>query len=391
MKKILLLSFYYTPDLCAGSFRAAALIDALLPMAKSYNIHIDLITTMPNRYHHFKAEAGTYEQRENIAIYRIPLPSHKSGFIDQAKAFTTYYLSVKKLLKKNKAMKYDCVFSTSSRLFTAFLGARVSHKYQCPLFLDMRDIFTETMESLLPAPLKKILVPIFKQVENYTLKRANALNLVSSGFTSYFSQKIKSDCALFHISNGVDICFKNLNNKTIAAHFKKPIRILYAGNIGAGQGIEKIIPSLAHNTADLCEFRIVGSGGKLNTLKKTCANITNVKIIPPMSRALLITEYEQADILFLHLNDCPAFLRVLPSKIFEYVMTGKPILAGVPGCSAKFLSEHVLSCEVFKPCDADAGLEKLKMIIDNNNTDNKTDTELFYQKFNREKLIILNQ
>jgi glycosyltransferase involved in cell wall biosynthesis len=75
--------------------------------------------------------------------------------------------------------------------------------------------------------------------------------------------------------------------------------------------------------------------------------------------------YREADVLFLHLNDYKAFKRVLPSKIFEYAATGKPILAGVGGYSAAFLVENVANAAVFPPCDAAAGiiaLESLRLV-----------------------------
>ena len=53
----------------------------------------------------------------------------------------------------------------------------------------------------------------------------------------------------------------------------------------------------------------------------------------------LIKKYQEADILFLHLNNYKAFLKVLPSKIFEYSATHKPICAGVSGHSKEFLKK----------------------------------------------------
>ena len=50
--RILLLSFYYPPDLSAGSFRAAALVKALT-QAGSTGLTIDVLTTVPNRYKSF--------------------------------------------------------------------------------------------------------------------------------------------------------------------------------------------------------------------------------------------------------------------------------------------------------------------------------------------------
>ena len=46
---ILLLSFYYPPDIGPGSLRAASIVDALVEKGKN-NLKIDVLTTMPNRY-----------------------------------------------------------------------------------------------------------------------------------------------------------------------------------------------------------------------------------------------------------------------------------------------------------------------------------------------------
>src|SRR5690606_37143794 len=47
--KLLLLTFYYPPDLSAGSFRAAALAEALL-RAGGRDVEVDVLTTRPHRY-----------------------------------------------------------------------------------------------------------------------------------------------------------------------------------------------------------------------------------------------------------------------------------------------------------------------------------------------------
>ena len=52
-----------------------------------------------------------------------------------------------------------------------------------------------------------------------------------------------------------------------------------------------------------------------------------------------MSEYDKASILFLHLNDYEAFYKVLPSKIFEYATTGKPIIAGVNGFAKDVISK----------------------------------------------------
>ena len=50
--RVLVLSFYFRPDLSAGSFRASTLVDSLLAILPA-GASIEVITTAPNRYRTF--------------------------------------------------------------------------------------------------------------------------------------------------------------------------------------------------------------------------------------------------------------------------------------------------------------------------------------------------
>ena len=117
MKRIVYLTFYFKPDLCAGSFRNSPLAIELSRQANLENAFIDLYTTLPNRYNTFKSKALKYEEIGNLRIHRISLPLHNSGMIDQILSFSKYFWTV---LKMNRGKKINLVFASSSRLFTAF-------------------------------------------------------------------------------------------------------------------------------------------------------------------------------------------------------------------------------------------------------------------------------
>jgi glycosyltransferase involved in cell wall biosynthesis len=103
-----------------------------------------------------------------------------------------------------------------------------------------------------------------------------------------------------------------------------------------------------------------------------------------MSRDELIKEYLAADVLFLHLNDYEAFKKVLPSKIFEYAATGKPVWAGVAGYAAEFIRSEVDNAAVFPPCDAEAAVDAFETL-----TLQSSRRVAFIQKFSRKKIIRL--
>ena len=157
--KIFVLSFYYQPDLCAGSFRTTALVEQLKHLK---DVEIEVITTMPNRYASFSAGALNRELNENIKIHRIDLPSHKSGMLDQVKSFTVFYLEAMKIVNSEQ---YDVIYATSSRLFTAFLGARIAKKRMKPLYLDIRDIFVDTIKDVLSPKLVFLITPFLSLIE----------------------------------------------------------------------------------------------------------------------------------------------------------------------------------------------------------------------------------
>ena len=357
MKKILVLSFYYQPDLCAGSFRCTALVDELAKTGAS--IHV--ITTAPNRYESFKAPADKHTKVDNITVDRIIIPSHSSGMIDQIISFYAFYRGAIKLAVVND---YDLVFATSSRLFTAFLGAQVSRKKRIPLYIDVRDLFVDTISDILSPLVAWLVSPILSVVERYTFNSAKKINLVSKGFLPYFKQRY-SGIPISFFTNGIDeefIQVSQVDNKS--GPIKSRVSLLYAGNIGEGQGLHKIIPEIADRLSKRINFRVIGGGGLTHKLQDAVAKLglDNVELVSPMGREALIEEYIKADVLFLHLNDYEAFRKVLPSKLFEYGAMNKPILAGISGYSKEFVKSEISDCAVFSPTNSEDAVKKFESL-----------------------------
>lgn len=354
-KRLLFLSFYYPPDLSAGSFRSKALVKEFIVQAGA-GWDIDILTTMPNRYCSLSSEAALVEQVDGLKVQRILLPAHQSGMRDQSLAFVAYARNVRRAIKGNH---YDMVFATTSRLATGVLGARIASRRRIPLYLDMRDIFSDTMEDVLKDSALRILLPAIRLAEKYAVGHACKVNVVSGGFLPYFEEH--------GLANGFSIFPNGIDDEFLGVDFSKQIDdkakkvILYAGNIGKGQGLHRVVPELAQRLDGDWLVRIVGDGGMLGALKSelTRKGIDNVELMAPVPRCELIDHYRQADVLFLHLNDYKAFRRVLPSKIFEYAATSKPILAGVGGYAATFLQENVPNVAIFPPCNAKAGADAL--------------------------------
>lgn len=355
MKRILYLTFYFEPDLCAGSFRNSPLAKELASQVKDSAI-IDIITTLPNRYSTFDSDAPMYEEFENLRIHRILIPKHKSGFTDQILAFKTYFNAAKKLIKGNE---YDLVFASSSRLFTAFLGYVIASKRQIPLYLDIRDIFIDTIKDVVKNKLLKFLIlPPLKLVEKKVFTYASHINLISGGFENYFKKFSGPTFSFF--PNGIDNQFLNLSPSDYSNRSYKTIT--YAGNLGEGQGLHIIIPEAAKKLGDDYQFLIIGDGGVKSKLiaELNRLGVSNVELRNPIARKELLEVYKNSDFLFLHLNDYDAFKKVLPSKIFELGAYDKPIIAGVAGFANQFIEDNIPNKILFLPGDVESFVSQIR-------------------------------
>jgi len=376
-KRILFLSFYFEPDLCAGSFRNSPLAYELARQAQELDIEIDVITTMPNRYSTYSAQALDFEQKENLSINRILIPTHQSGIKDQVNSYRTYFSAVRNLVK---GKKYDLVYASSSRLFTAYLGYRIASERKIPLYLDIRDIFVDTIKDVFPNPLiKKLVLPLMVIIEKKTFSYASHINLISGGFKDYFK---KFNVPLItEFSNGIDPVFLEAP-KQFHSKNEKVKTILYAGNIGEGQGLHRIVPSAAKILGEGFQFKIIGDGGAKSKLINALEGISNVEFLPPVDREKLIEEYNTADFLFMHLNDYDAFKKVLPSKVFELGVFPKPLIAGVNGYSRQFVEVNLPGSILIEPCN---GKELAQKVLAHN-FDALIDRTEFAKQFKRDAI-----
>jgi glycosyltransferase involved in cell wall biosynthesis len=383
--KIVFFTLYFPPDIGAGSFRAISLVNELSKKIH-VNSQIHVITSHPNRYITHRIQAKDNEQMDNVFIHRIKIPSYGRGMLSQTRTFIVYAI---KAFKLSLNIKPNFILGTTSRLMTGVLTYISARYHKCNYFIDLRDIFSETISDIFRAKNRffaYFIKYIFILIERKILDSASGVNVVSEGFTQYFESININTSNWYFFPNGVDDEFVNLNlvktnnNKTVKT-------ILYAGNIGNGQGLEKIIPDIAMRLGPDYKFVIIGDGGAINLLErkiKKC-NIVNIELIPPVSRIELIEHYNNADILFLHLNNIKALERVLPSKIFEYAAIGRPIIAGLNGYSADFLRRNIDYSQIFEPGDINTAVSYILSVDYSSISDGKI--HKFIKKYSRKSIM----
>ena len=81
--KICFFTFYFPPDLSAGSFRSTALVDSLIEKMNPKDSLV-VITTSPNRYKSYEVLSEFLTVKSNLKIFRIKLPKHSGSMLSQS-------------------------------------------------------------------------------------------------------------------------------------------------------------------------------------------------------------------------------------------------------------------------------------------------------------------
>ena len=139
------------------------------------------------------------------------------------------------------------------------------------------------------------------------------------------------------VSNGLSQDrFRSLSN---IAYYppEHPLVITYIGNIGNGQDLGPVIDVVRH-LPDV-KLNLIGDGIELERYRKYIRqeNIRNVQFFGKMKWNRLLPFYQTSSILLARLGK--NYQSALPSKLFEYLATGLPVLFYGNGEAARFLKD----------------------------------------------------
>ena len=337
---ILYLSFSFDPDRGPAAIRNSLIAEELSKQEIVNTVHV--ITTEPE-----EAIGGGFspiQSHGKLKISKILVKTKCRGFLGQLIRYYKYQSFVR---QRCKAANYDLVFATSSKLGTAFLGAYLATKTNSYFYLDIRDLFMETIDDYFPQIIFKPIKIALSIFDRYSIRRADKINALSTAFREPI-KNINAAVPMSQINHGVDLEFlpplvkeTTHSSLSIASQQSKKI-LLYAGNFGFGQGIENVLSRVSYALPEDWEFHLYGSGSRKRKVLNAAETLPNVIVHPPVEREKLPKIYSDSDVLFLSLNSGKAFSKSIPSKIFEYCATGKPILGFCSGQLEQFVQENSL-------------------------------------------------
>jgi glycosyltransferase involved in cell wall biosynthesis len=85
---------------------------------------------------------------------------------------------------------------------------------------------------------------------------------------------------------------------------------------------------------------IIGTGPKFNELKEKTKNIKNIKLLGYLKQENLYKVLVSSDILLISLKNDINYTKNIPSKLYDYLASKKPIVINIPGSCQEIIKEH---------------------------------------------------
>jgi glycosyltransferase involved in cell wall biosynthesis len=111
-------------------------------------------------------------------------------------------------------------------------------------------------------------------------------------------------------------------------------------------------------------FMIVGSGAELRDLQQQASErgLGNVTFVGRVEHGDIASYWHLSDITLVLLKDIPLFRTVIPSKIFEAMATGTPIITNVRG-ELQTLLEPLGTAEIIEPSSLKALVDAIEKLV----------------------------
>lgn len=267
--------------------------------------------------------------------------------------------------------KPQLVIGTSPQFFTACSAFMVSWIKRIPFIFEVRDLWPDSIKAVGALNHTGILTALEK-VELWLYQRAALIVPVTESFKKNMVLRGVSEHKIEVVTNGVDMArFKPLRKDPVLLEryeLQEKFVVGYVGTHGMAHALETIIDS-AEKVRELHDggnvhFLFLGDGAEKKNLigKAAQRNLRNVTFIDSVSKDQVSRYWSLLDAAIIHLKKDELFKSVIPSKLFECMGMGLPILHGVAGESAELVIKHEVGI-VFEPENAVSlcnGIVKLK-------------------------------
>jgi glycosyltransferase involved in cell wall biosynthesis len=245
--------------------------------------------------------------------------------------------------------RVDVIVGTSPQFFTAcaawFLGA----VRRTPFVFELRDIWPESIKAV-GAMNDTFALRQMEKLELFLYRRAARIVSVTHSFKKNLVARGIDGDKIAVVTNGVDMTRFRPRDKDpeLVRRLGLEGRFVagYIGTHGMAHGLETLLEAAdrlrARPGGERFSIVLLGDGAQKAALKADAAarGLANVVFIDSVPKDEVARYWALLDVTIIHLRKTELFSTVIPSKLFECMGMGIPVLHGVAGESADIVQRE---------------------------------------------------
>lgn len=365
--RILMLTQWFDPE---PTFKGLLFAKAL----RDQGHDVEVLTGFPNYpggkvYPGYRQRAYSRERLEGVTVHRVPLyPSHDSSAVRRAANYLSFALS--STAASLVIRKPDVVYLYHPPATAAAAALALKHLRGVPFVIDVQDLWPDTLQATGMIH-NDTALGVVGWGMRLIYAAAGHVVVLSPGFRKAIAPSVGRR-KVSVIPNWADESQMVMGDPQAANSSNREhpfaeglFTVLFAGTLGAAQGLDTVLAAAHRLRADGVQFVFVGAGIEADRLQRRAAELglDNVRFLARRPVSAMSPLLAAADALLVHLRSEPLFEITIPSKTQAYLMAGRPILMGVRGDAANLVRDAGAGI-VFEPDDAAALAEAVLQLRD---------------------------
>ena len=331
---------------------------------------VTVITCAPNFpkgkvFDGYQNKAFQTETIEGIEVIRVwSYITANEGFVRRILDYLSFMASA--IVASPRVHDVDLVIGTSPQFFTAVAAYVVSRMKRIPYVFELRDLWPESIKAV-GAMKESFAIRMLERLEMFLYRKAARIVSVTESFKQVLMRRGIEGTKIEVVTNGVDVSqFKprpkdpeltrklGLEGKFVAG---------YIGTHGMAHALETLLKAADRLRGQDFAFIFLGDGARKQALREMAdqMKLDNVVFIDSVPKADVPKYWSLLDVSIIHLRKTELFTTVIPSKMFECMGMGIPVLHGVEGESADIVRREQVGIP-FEPEGVDQLCEALQSL-----------------------------
>lgn len=239
----------------------------------------------------------------------------------------------------------DVVAATSPQFFAAVGGWLLAACRGRPFVFELGDLWPASIVAV-GAMRPSLALRLVEKLELFLYRRSAAVAALTRAFRDNLIRRGIDPGKIRVVRNGVDMqrYGPRPRNAALAAEWGLAGRFVvgYVGTHGMAHALDNVIAAadLLRDEEDV-RFLFAGAGAARDSLIADAARrgLSNVVFLPMQPKERMPEVWSLCDVALIHLKADPAFAEVIPSKIFEAMAMGLPLLIAAPPGEATAIVE----------------------------------------------------